>query len=188
MSNAPSIAPSQSDPEILRASGDWTLRNATQLLAFIEAAPERAQDIDGRDITQLDSTGAMLLSRYAVRVGLGLATVEVQSKFQSLVESVREICLPARIRRPADGDPVGRPHRQRLHRADRRDAEWRGDRRYPHPGPGSDRIAGVATPVRAAGDAAAADLPGDDGRPARRPGGLRDQPRTVAGTVRHPPA
>ena len=100
MTSAPAIEPSQSDPDILRATGDWTLRNAPALLAFIDAAPERAKDIDGRDITQLDSTGAMLLSRYAVRVGLGLATVEVQSRFQSLVDSVREICeTPARKKR-----------------------------------------------------------------------------------------
>ncbi len=32
------------------------------------------------------------LSRYAVRVGLGLATVEVNSKYRSMVDSVREIC------------------------------------------------------------------------------------------------
>ena len=47
---------------------------------------ERAKDIDGRDIGRLDSTGAMLLVRYAMRVGLGLATVEVQPKYQSMVE------------------------------------------------------------------------------------------------------
>jgi phospholipid/cholesterol/gamma-HCH transport system permease protein len=100
MTSAPAIEPSQSDPEILRATGDWTLRNAPALLAFIDSAPDKAKDIDGRDITQLDSTGAMLLSRYAVRVGLGLATVEVQSRFQSLVDSVREICeTPARKKR-----------------------------------------------------------------------------------------
>jgi len=92
MSTAPAIRQSKSDPDILRASGDWTLQNAQQLLAFIEAAPERAKDIDGRDIGRLDSTGAMLLSRYAVRVGLGLSTVEVQAKYQSMVDAVREIC------------------------------------------------------------------------------------------------
>ncbi|MEO6103833.1 MAG: ABC transporter permease, partial [Pseudoxanthomonas sp.] len=34
----------------------------------------------------------MLMSRYAVKTGLGLATVEVQPQYQSLVESVRKIC------------------------------------------------------------------------------------------------
>ena len=97
MSTAPTIEPSQGDPQILRATGDWTLHNAPQLLAFIDAAPDSAKDIDGRDISNLDSTGAMLLSRYAVRVGLGLATVEVQEKFHSMIESVRAICeTPAR--------------------------------------------------------------------------------------------
>ena len=97
MSTAPAIEPSTGDPEILRATGDWTLHNAQALLEFIEKAPDRAKDIDGRDIGKLDSTGAMLLSRFAMRVGLGLATVEVQPKYQSMVDSVREICeTPAR--------------------------------------------------------------------------------------------
>ncbi len=91
MSTTPAIGPSQSDPEILRASGDWTLRHASHLLELIEQAPHTAKDIDGRDIQRLDSTGAMLLSRYATRVGLGLGTVEVQPKYLSMVESVRQI-------------------------------------------------------------------------------------------------
>ena len=92
MSTAPAIEPSRSDPEILRATGDWTLHNAHALLAFIANAPDKAKDIDGRDIGKLDSTGAMLLSRYAMRVGLGLSTVEVQPKYQSMVDAVRDIC------------------------------------------------------------------------------------------------
>jgi phospholipid/cholesterol/gamma-HCH transport system permease protein len=92
MSQAPSIEPSKSDPDILRATGEWTLPNASRLLALIERAPRVAKDIDGRDISRLDSTGAMLLSRYAVRVGLGLATVDVKPIHQPLVDSVRQIC------------------------------------------------------------------------------------------------
>jgi len=91
MSTAPAIGPSKSDPEILRATGDWTLKHASLLLELIEAAPAHAKDIDGRDIGRLDSTGAMLLSRYATRVGLGLSTVEVQAKYLPMVNSVREI-------------------------------------------------------------------------------------------------
>ena len=45
---------------------------------------------------------------------------------------------------------------QRVHRADRRDAEPRGGRCDPHAGPGPDRPAGDAARARAAGDAAAA--------------------------------
>ena len=91
-SRLPAMEPSRGDPDILRATGEWTLPNAERLLALIDAAPHVAKDIDGRDISRLDSTGAMLLSRYATRVGLGLATVEVKSVHQSLVDSVREIC------------------------------------------------------------------------------------------------
>ena len=92
MSTPPAIEPSRGDPGILRATGDWTLEHANLLLDFIAQAPERAKDIDGRDIGRLDSTGAMLLSRYAMRVGLGLSTVEVQPRYQSMVDSVRQIC------------------------------------------------------------------------------------------------
>lgn len=100
MTDAPAIEPSQSDPQILRATGDWTLHNAKALLALVDAAPDTAKDIDGRDIGHLDSTGTMLLSRYAVRVGLGLATVEVQEKYRTMVEAVREICeTPPRVTR-----------------------------------------------------------------------------------------
>ncbi len=96
----PAIEPSQADPEVYRATGDWTLRNAHLLLQLIERAPERLKDIDGRDIASLDSTGAMLMSRFAVKTGLGLATVEVQPQYQSLVESVRAICeAPERVTR-----------------------------------------------------------------------------------------
>ena len=97
VSNSPQIAPSQREPDILRATGDWTLAHATEILALIERAPERVRDIDGRDINRLDSTGAMLLSRYATRTGLGLSTVDVKPIHLKLREAVREICeVPAR--------------------------------------------------------------------------------------------
>ena len=97
VSNSPQIAPSQREPDILRATGDWTLEHATEILALIERAPERIRDIDGRDINRLDSTGAMLLSRYATRTGLGLSTVEVKPVHLKLREAVRKICeVPAR--------------------------------------------------------------------------------------------
>jgi phospholipid/cholesterol/gamma-HCH transport system permease protein len=97
VSNLPDMTPSQREPDILRATGDWTLANAAQILALIERAPERARDIDGRDISRLDSTGAMLLSRYATRTGLGLSTVEVKEVHMKLREAVRLVCeVPAR--------------------------------------------------------------------------------------------
>lgn len=92
MSTPPAIEPSRSDPEIYRATGEWTLQHAGKLLEFIARAPHRLKDIDGRDISRLDSTGAMLMSRYAVKTGLGLATVDVKPIHQPLVESVRAIC------------------------------------------------------------------------------------------------
>jgi phospholipid/cholesterol/gamma-HCH transport system permease protein len=92
MSQAPDIQPSRSDPEIWRATGEWTLPHAARLLALIEKAPDRLKDIDGRDIERLDSTGAMLMARYAAKVGLGLATVEVKPLHQPLVENVRDLC------------------------------------------------------------------------------------------------
>ena len=99
MSETPSIEPSERQPGILVARGDWTLAHAATLLALLEAAPESAEDIDGRDIGRLDSAGAMMLSRYAVKVGLGLATVDVKPNHQPLTETVRSICEnPPRVK------------------------------------------------------------------------------------------
>ena len=92
MSEVPSIEASDSHPGVLVASGEWTLANSSRMLDLLESAPEHADDIDGRDITRLDSAGAMMLSRYAVKVGLGLATVEVRPQFQPLTGSVQSIC------------------------------------------------------------------------------------------------
>jgi phospholipid/cholesterol/gamma-HCH transport system permease protein len=99
MSERPGIEPSISHPGILVASGEWTLVHSKTMVELLDAAPESAEDIDGRDITRLDSAGAMLLSRYAVKVGLGLATVEVQPQFQSLTSTVQAICEnPRRVK------------------------------------------------------------------------------------------
>jgi phospholipid/cholesterol/gamma-HCH transport system permease protein len=91
MTQAPDIQPSRGDPDIWRATGEWTLPHASRLLELIERAPPKLKDIDGRDITRLDSTGAMLMARFAAKVGLGLATVEVKEVHQLLVDSVREL-------------------------------------------------------------------------------------------------
>jgi phospholipid/cholesterol/gamma-HCH transport system permease protein len=91
MTQAPDIQPSRGDPDIWRATGEWTLPHATRLLELIDRAPPKLKDIDGRDIARLDSTGAMLMARYAAKVGLGLATVEVKELHQPLVDNVREL-------------------------------------------------------------------------------------------------
>jgi len=104
MSERPSIEDSESHPGILVARGDWTLAHAGTMLALVERAPESAVDIDGRDIRRLDSAGAMMLSRYAVKVGLGLATVEVQPQYEPLTRTVQAICENRpRIRRKGYG-------------------------------------------------------------------------------------
>jgi phospholipid/cholesterol/gamma-HCH transport system permease protein len=104
MSERPSIEDSHTHPGILVASGDWTLANADTMLALLERAPDSAVDIDGRDITRLDSAGAMMLSRYAVKVGLGLSVVEVQPQYEPLTRTVQAICEnPRRVRRKGFG-------------------------------------------------------------------------------------
>ncbi|HEX5754923.1 MAG TPA: ABC transporter permease [Arenimonas sp.] len=102
-SQPPRVEPSAGDPGILRALGDWTLEHAQTMLDLIESAPDSAVDIDGRDIHRLDSAGVMLLSRYATAVGLGIATVEVSSKHQSLIDSLGHLCevAPREVERPS---------------------------------------------------------------------------------------
>lgn len=104
MSERPSIEPSDSHPGVLVASGEWILAHSQEMLALLERAPDGADDIDGRDIIRLDSAGAMMLSRYAVKVGLGLATVEVKPQFQPLTGTVQSICEnPPRVQRKGLG-------------------------------------------------------------------------------------
>jgi phospholipid/cholesterol/gamma-HCH transport system permease protein len=101
MSQRPHIEPNAGTPGELRASGDWTLANASALLALTESAPGDASVIDGRGITRLDSAGAMLLSRFALKRGLGLAAVPVQPAYQSLTATVQAICEnpPRKVRK-----------------------------------------------------------------------------------------
>jgi len=101
MSQRPAIENSQTHPGIRVASGDWTLSNAGQMLALLREAPESAQGIDGRGISRLDSAGAMLLSRYAVKLGTSLASVPVQPAYQSLAQTVQAICEnpPRKVRK-----------------------------------------------------------------------------------------
>jgi phospholipid/cholesterol/gamma-HCH transport system permease protein len=91
MNEQPAIAAHSDDPDILRASGEWTLQTAHALLALIETAPKHVKDIDGRDITRLDSTGAMLLSQLATRTGLAIREIDVRTEHQALMKAVLQL-------------------------------------------------------------------------------------------------
>jgi phospholipid/cholesterol/gamma-HCH transport system permease protein len=88
----PAIATHPADADIIRATGDWTLQTAQACIAIIEHTSLQAKDIDGRDVTKLDSTGAMLLSQLATRTGLTLKEIEVRPEHQALMNAVRQLC------------------------------------------------------------------------------------------------
>jgi phospholipid/cholesterol/gamma-HCH transport system permease protein len=87
----PAIGPHPDDPDILRASGEWTLQHAHALLGLLEKAPRQVKDIDGRDISRLDSTGAMLLSQLATHAGLAIKEIDVRSEHQALMKAVLQL-------------------------------------------------------------------------------------------------
>lgn len=89
---APALVPSEHDPAAVHASGNWTLAHANDLLTLIARAPSGAKVIDGNQITRLDSTGAMLLARFATRLELGPAAIAVQPEYRTLLDSVQQIC------------------------------------------------------------------------------------------------
>ncbi len=88
----PAIGPHSQDPDILNATGEWTLQTAQSCIALLEKAPRTVKDIDGRDILKLDSTGAMLLSQLATRTGLALKEIDVRPEHQALMNAVRQLC------------------------------------------------------------------------------------------------
>jgi phospholipid/cholesterol/gamma-HCH transport system permease protein len=88
----PAIGPHPADADIIRATGEWTLQTAQACIAIIESTSMQAKDIDGRDVTRLDSTGAMLLSQLATRTGLALKEIDVRPEHQALMNAVRQLC------------------------------------------------------------------------------------------------
>jgi phospholipid/cholesterol/gamma-HCH transport system permease protein len=90
--NTPHIGPHPEDPDIINATGEWTLKTAQACIALLEKAPSQVKDIDGREITRLDSTGAMLLSQLATRTGLALKEIDVRPEHQALMNAVRQLC------------------------------------------------------------------------------------------------
>jgi phospholipid/cholesterol/gamma-HCH transport system permease protein len=91
LSTAPAIGPHPNDPDILRASGEWTLQHSHALLHLLEKAPKQVKDIDGREISRLDSTGAMLLSQLATRTGLAIKEIDVRTEHQALMKAVLQL-------------------------------------------------------------------------------------------------
>lgn len=87
----PGIDRDAADAGRLRARGDWTLPHTPALLALIAAAPASARELDGRAIGRLDSAGALLLARYARRVGLSLRDVAVSPTYAPLTATVAEL-------------------------------------------------------------------------------------------------
>lgn len=87
---APSLDPDH-DNGALRASGDWTLAHAADLLALTDRAGAGASAIDGRGITRLDSAGVLILARYARKLGLALEDVRVRDEQRALVEAVDSV-------------------------------------------------------------------------------------------------
>jgi phospholipid/cholesterol/gamma-HCH transport system permease protein len=92
ISPTPALIPTPDDPETLKAVGQWTLAQASGLLACLAAAPSRIRGIDGRGIERLDSTGALLLCRYLNRVGQDFEGLAFKPEHQSLMASVQRIC------------------------------------------------------------------------------------------------
>src|SRR6185437_15332092 len=141
---------------VLRFTGDWTLQHFAALEAQLDALkpglPE-CPDVDFNDVGRIDTSGAGLI---AVALGpkalqwLAEHDRDVPHELRGLLDTVSEavaeiyahrpppprdsvhrgscfLRLPARTRRDAHRDHPGRPHRQRIHRADRFDESQRGN-------------------------------------------------------------
>jgi len=96
-------APLQIDPEQpaqLRASGDWTIAEASRLQAALASAGP-AEAVDARGIGQLDASGAMLLWRLCRQLNLDDAAPTLREEHRPLFAAVSGICRnpPREVRR-----------------------------------------------------------------------------------------
>jgi len=68
MSQAPAIEPSKSDPDILRATGEWTLPHASRLLAhIIETGRVRKCRFVTLEVRRSNAAAARLYRRFGFR-------------------------------------------------------------------------------------------------------------------------
>ncbi len=102
MITEPNIGPHPDDPDIINATGEWSLQTAQACIALLENAPSHLKDIDGREIVRLDSTGAMLLSQLATQTGLALKEIDVRPEHQALMNAVRQLSEKPPVKRPKD--------------------------------------------------------------------------------------
>lgn len=82
----------------LRATGDWTFRQAPALLELIADAGHDATGVDAHAISRLDATGSQLLLSVLNRFGLPAQALDARPEHAALIDAVRA----AAAQRPAE--------------------------------------------------------------------------------------
>ena len=106
----PSIDRDPDVPDRLRLGGAWTLPHAAWLERELARggglAATGAAAIDARQVTRLDSAGAMLLRRLAAQLGVGPEALLLAPAHTPLLGLVADADEPARPARPASASAV----------------------------------------------------------------------------------
>lgn len=91
MTEIPRLRQDPDRPSHWLADGDWTLAQAEHLETLV-SDDRSAISIDGRDITRLDASGAMLLWRLTRRTGIGEGALQLRDEHAPLFAAVQGIC------------------------------------------------------------------------------------------------
>lgn len=103
----PGLHPDPQQTDRLLASGDWTFRQAQQLLTLIAGSAKDIQGVDAHGITRLDASGSQLLLSLMTRLGLPAPALAVKPEHAALIEAVRNSGAPLPVS-PPDGNPIHR--------------------------------------------------------------------------------
>ena len=75
----------------LRLAGSWTIVHAARMGEALRAAPEGVSAVDASAVDRLDSSGVLLLLRFASRRGLGLEHFSFHEDHRALVEAIEDV-------------------------------------------------------------------------------------------------
>ena len=89
--NPPELIDDPLRPGVMLASGDWTFRNANNMLDLLSKAPDGLKLLDALAVKKLDATGSRMLISLQRGRGLDDAAVLVAPELGTLLQAVRAV-------------------------------------------------------------------------------------------------
>jgi len=87
----PSADVDPADPGMLRLSGRWTLRYATEIGDALRGAPDGITGVDARGVERIDTLGVLQLLRHADRRSLDFTRFAFRDDQKSLIAAIEDV-------------------------------------------------------------------------------------------------